>query len=88
MMLDTKSNTVETVSENGNAIVVKLLLLLLLCYTLSLSRRDFSFAGSNHGSDLYMRFADEPLYQFYAADISEVRILHNIMFVRICAQTT
>ncbi|XP_022164823.1 uncharacterized protein LOC111029894 [Myzus persicae] len=27
--------------------------------------------GSNHGSDLYMRFADEPLYQFYAADISE-----------------
>uniref|UniRef100_A0A2S2R034 Ephexin-1 n=1 Tax=Sipha flava TaxID=143950 RepID=A0A2S2R034_9HEMI len=38
-----KSNTVESVSENG----------------------------SNHGSDLYMRFADEPLYQFYAADISE-----------------
>ncbi|XP_060837563.1 uncharacterized protein LOC132919757 [Rhopalosiphum padi] len=27
--------------------------------------------GSNHGSDLYMRFADEPLYQFYAADITE-----------------
>ncbi|CAI6348430.1 unnamed protein product [Macrosiphum euphorbiae] len=27
--------------------------------------------GSNQGSDLYMRFADEPLYQFYAADISE-----------------
>ncbi|XP_027845918.2 uncharacterized protein LOC114126222 [Aphis gossypii] len=27
--------------------------------------------GSNHGSDLCIRFADEPLYQFYAADISE-----------------
>ncbi|VVC34005.1 Hypothetical protein CINCED_3A011010 [Cinara cedri] len=27
--------------------------------------------GSNQGSELYMRFADEPLYQFYAADISE-----------------
>ncbi|XP_050540571.1 uncharacterized protein LOC126905152 isoform X2 [Daktulosphaira vitifoliae] len=27
--------------------------------------------SSNQGSELYMRFADEPLYQFYAADLSQ-----------------
>lgn len=30
---------------------------------------------SNQGSDLYIRFADEPLYQFYAADLSVVSFL-------------
>jgi len=38
-----------------------------------------NFTGSNHGSDLYMRFADEPLYQFYAADISEVCFIIKLL---------
>jgi len=39
----------------------------------------FYFTGSNHGSDLCIRFADEPLYQFYAADISEVCFILKLL---------
>jgi len=31
-----------------------------------------------------MRFADEPLYQFYAADISEVCFILKLLFEDIC----
>lgn len=60
-----KSNN-EAMSENGS-----------ICNLISTNLHycDYGFCffiGSNQGSDLYMRFADEPLYQFYAALISEV----------------
>lgn len=44
----------------------------------------FVLTGSNQGSDLQMRFADEPLYQFYAALISEVSFILAFRFIE-CA---
>lgn len=63
--LPENKNYVESVSENGNdclSVFSKMILIDDSMY----------FIDSNLASDLYMRFADEPFYQFYAASLSEV----------------